>query len=94
MTTRLARPLESILGLVRERKEGGDYTLYVINFKLVNNNWYISYGVKNTITGVTDMTEYEAFDITYHIAYVKDTLHKYGFYIRQSPGAMSFIKPI
>ena len=94
MTTRMARPLEVILGLVRERKEGGDYTLYVINFKLINNNWYISYGAMNTITGVTNMTEYEAFDITYHISYVKDTLQKYGFYIRQLSGMLSFIKPI
>ena len=94
MTTRIARPLQYIFQLMQQKKSSGEYTLYVVNFKLVDNNWYISYGVKNTITGASNMTEYEAFDITSHIVYVKDTFNKFGFYIRQSSGAISFIKPI
>ena len=90
----MTKPLEYILESMRKRKENGQYTIYVVDFKIVNNIWCISYGVKNTITGVSDLTKYEAFDIEHNVPYVKDTLQKYGFYLRQTPGAMFFIKPI
>lgn len=94
MYVRLAKPLEYIMESMQKRKESGQYTIYVVDFKLVNNIWCISYGVKNTITGVSDLTDYEAFDMEHNVAYVRDKLQKYGFYIRQAPGAMFFIKPI
>ena len=79
MTTRVARPLDYILQIVQKKRNEGVYTVDVINFKLVDNAWYISYGVMNTITGAADMSKYEEFDITHHIPYVKDTLYRYGF---------------
>ena len=94
MYVKVAKPLEYILESMQKRKESGQYTIYVVDFKIVNNIWSVSYGVKNTITGASDMTAYEEFDIEYNVSYIKDKLQKYGFYIRQAPGAMFFIKPI
>lgn len=94
MAIGIAKPLELILDSVQKRMLGGNYTLCAVDFKMIENKWHISYGVKNNVTGNNNMTKYEPFDITEHISCVKDMLYRYGFYARVSTGNMSFVKPI
>lgn len=94
MSNRVAKTLDSILYLVQKKKLNGNYTFYVVDFKIIGNKWYVSYGVQDTMTGISDMSAYEEFDITQNIPYIKETFCRYSFYVRHVPGELRFIKPI